>query len=210
MDPVNPRLDEEKQRLRATAKARRAEAAGAAAEAGEAVAARIAEALREGAIRLEAGAPVSAYWPKGDELDPRPLISLLSGRGHPVGLPVMIGKGQPLVFRRWDAAAELVPAGFGLLEPAEDRPEVVPELLFVPLLAFDRAGWRLGYGGGFYDRTLAKLQRSGSPLAVGLAYAGQELPEVLHGPNDRQLDWIVTEREILATREVRDAAAVLR
>ena len=208
--PDTPRLDAEKQRLRATAKQSRARAAAAAEEAGAAVAEAVIAALDDGRIPLAAGAPVSGYWPKGDELDPRPLMARLSERGHPVGLPVVTGRDRPLTFRRWAPEAALVPAAFGLLEPEPDQPEVLPDLLLVPLLAFDRNGWRLGYGGGFYDRTVAKLQGAGRPLTVGLAYAGQEQARVPHGPTDRPMDWIATERELLATSEGEHETAVLR
>jgi len=119
------------------------------------------------------------------------------------------------VFRRWVPGDRLEPAGFGLRVPAGDRPEVTPALLLVPLLAFDRSGTRLGYGGGFYDRTLARLQSArlqndGCPLAVGVAYAGQELSDLPRGPRDRTLDWIVTEGETIAIGGEGHAAAVLR
>ncbi len=205
-----PQLDAEKQRLRAAAKQSRARAAAATPDAGSAVAEAVLAALDEGRIPLAPGASVSGYWPKGDELDPRPLMTRLSERGHPVGLPVVTGRNRPLTFRRWAPADQLVPAAFGLLEPGPDQPEVLPDLLLVPLLAFDRNGWRLGYGGGFYDRTVAKLQGAGRPLTVGLAYAGQAQARVPHGTTDRPMDWIATERELLATSESEHETAVLR
>jgi len=190
-------LDQIKQRLRAEAKRRRAAAAAAVPEAAEALARRLLQAFEAGRISLAAGRAVSAYWPVGDELDCRPVMRALAERGHEIGLPVVTARATPLTFRRWQPGDRLEPAGFGLQVPAASRPEVVPELLLVPLLAFDRRGGRLGYGGGFYDRTLALLQARGPALAVGLAYAGQELAELPCGPTDRPLDWIVTESEIL-------------
>ena len=204
-------IDDAKRRLRTEARTTRAEAAAAAADAAQAVSARLLAALDEGSVGLGAGAAVSAYWPKGDELDPRPVMVVLSGRGHRIGLPVVAGPARPLVFREWANGDRLVPAGFGLEEPAAERPEVVPAFLLVPLLAFDRRGYRLGYGGGFYDRTLAALQARGPVTAVGLAYSGQELAEVPRGPNDCPLDWVVTEDETIAIAgETGRAAAVLR
>lgn len=190
-------LDQIKQRLRAEAKRQRAAAAAAAPEAGEALARRLLQAFEAGRIPLAAGWAVSAYWPVGDELDCRPVMRALAESGHEIGLPVVTARATPLTFRRWRPGDRLEPAGFGLQVPAASRPEVVPELLLVPLLAFDRRGGRLGYGGGFYDRTLALLQARGPALAVGLAYAGQELAELPCGPTDRPLDWIVTESETL-------------
>jgi 5-formyltetrahydrofolate cyclo-ligase len=207
---VTPDIDDEKQRLRAEAKRRRAAAAAAAGGAGAALCRRLISALDDGSIPLAPGAAVSAYWPKGDELDPRPAMAALAARGHPIGLPVVAGRGAPLMFRRWAPGDRLEPAGFGLSEPAGDRPEVAPALLLVPLLAFDRRGARLGYGGGFYDRTLARLRDAGGALAVGVAYAGQEMPALPQGPGDRTLDWILTEHETIAIGGEGHAAAVLR
>jgi 5-formyltetrahydrofolate cyclo-ligase len=207
---VTPDIDDEKRRLRAEAKERRAAAAAAAGGAGAALCRHLIALLDARTIDLPPGAAVSAYWPKGDELDPRPAMEALAARGHPIGLPVVVGRGAPLVFRRWAPGDRLEPAGFGLREPAGDRPEVIPALLLVPLLAFDRRGGRLGYGGGFYDRTLARLRDEGRPIAVGVAYAGQEMPALPQGPGDRTLDWILTEGETIAIGGEGHAAAVLR
>ena len=148
-------------------------------------------------IAVPAGIAVSAYWPLEEEFDPRPLFQALHRRGHPIGLPVILGRGQPLLFRRWEPNIELVRGSFRVLTPPSSAPEVTPGLLLVPLLAFDRAGYRLGYGGGFYDRTIAKLRAAGAPLAVGVAFAAQEVAAVPHDDTDQPLDWIVTEREAM-------------
>ncbi len=186
------RLDEEKRRLRPHAKKQRANAAATVRDAAAKVAART---LEEG--RVPAGRPVSAYWPKGDELDPRPLMAALDALDHQIGLPVVVQPGAPLLFRRWRPGDDLEPAGYGLHEPAADQAQVIPQVLFVPLLAFDREGYRLGYGGGFYDRSLAELRSRGAVLAIGLAYAGQEIARVPHGPEDQRLDRIVTDTETI-------------
>ena len=185
-------LAEIKKDLRKAAKLRRAEAARAAPDADEALAQRV---LRD--LPPPAGTAVSGYWPMGDELDIRPLLAALCERGHEVGLPVVVGAGQPLLFRRWRPGDALEPAGFGTQVPAESQPEVTPRVLFVPLLAFDRLGYRLGYGGGFYDRTLARLGGDGGATAVGVAYAEQEVETVPRDDYDWRLDWIVTEREAI-------------
>ncbi|MBX6322703.1 MAG: 5-formyltetrahydrofolate cyclo-ligase [Rhodospirillaceae bacterium] len=152
------------------------------------------------AIPLPPGAAVSAFWSVGEEIDTRPLIEALHARGHPVGLPVVVARGRPLVFRLWRPETALVPAGFGLLQPPPEAPEVVPAVSVTPLLAFDRAGWRLGYGGGFYDRTLALLRSRGGVLAVGYAFAIQEVEAVPRAPYDEPLDWLVTDRFALRLR----------
>lgn len=185
-------VDQEKHRLRAAAKQRRAAAAAAAGGASEAVRARLLA-----AVALPGRAVVSAYWPMGSELDPRPLMRALHARGHPVALPVVTDGGRPLIFRAWVPGDVLEPAVFNTRIPTADKPELTPRVVFVPLLAFDRCGYRLGYGGGFYDRTLAALRASDTVLAVGLAYAGQEVPDVPHDANDGRLDWIVTEAEAI-------------
>jgi 5-formyltetrahydrofolate cyclo-ligase len=145
---------------------------------------------------------ISAFWPLADELDTRPLISALAARGHTIGLPVVIKRGQPLIFRQWTPDTALVQGSFRVMTPPPESPEVVPSLLIVPLLAFDRAGYRLGYGGGFYDRTLHKLRgadgHAGEVLAVGVALSAQEVASVPRDETDQPLDWIVTEREAFA------------
>ena len=140
---------------------------------------------------------MSAYWPLDDELDPRPLFMALHGRGHPIGLPVIVAKGQALLFRRWTPDVALVRGPFRVMTPPAEAPDVVPRLLLVPLLAFDRAGYRLGYGGGFYDRTIAKLRAVGDVLAVGVALAAQEVGAVPRDDTDEPLDWIVTDQEAI-------------
>ena len=177
--------------LRAEAKRRRAEAA-AAPDAGAALSARVLA-----GVPPAAGAAVSCYWPMGSEIDTRPLMTALQARGHAVGLPVMEGRGRPLRFRAWTPGTALEPGGFGTRIPGAGAAEVVPDYLLVPLLAFDRAGFRLGYGGGFYDRTLQALRAAGPRLAVGVAFAGQELPAVPREATDERLDWIVTEAEAI-------------
>jgi 5-formyltetrahydrofolate cyclo-ligase len=185
-------LDEQKRRLRAVAKTRRAAAKAGEGAAGEGAAEAVSRNLRA-AVPLSAHAVVSAYWPMGSELDPRPLMMALQGAGHQIALPVVSETNQPLVFRAWSPGDDLEPAAFNTQIPSADKPELTPGVVLAPLLAFDRRGYRLGYGGGFYDRTLDFLRNFGEVLAIGLAYAGQEVPVVPHDPNDKRLDWIVTE-----------------
>ena len=180
-----------KRALRAEARARRRAAAAALppAQAGAAAAENF-----FGAIPVPAGAVVSGYWPLADEMDPRPILRRLAAAGHVIGLPVVTGRGAPLVFRCWHPDADLVAGTFGVMTPGPEAPEVVPRVVLAPLLAFDRAGYRLGYGGGFYDRTLEALRAKGEVLAVGLGYACQEVAAVPREPTDQRLDWLVTER----------------
>ncbi len=152
------------------------------------------------AVTVPAGAAVSAYWPMRSELDPRPILIALNARDHPLCLPVVAGKAQPLVFRAWHPGDVLVAGGYGTQVPDAGQEIVMPHLLLVPLLAFDRAGYRLGYGGGFYDRTLAALRAVGSVVAVGLAFSAQEIDAVPHDATDARLDWIVTEAEAIEVR----------
>ncbi len=146
------------------------------------------------AVTPRPGAPVSAYWPVRGEIDVRPLMRALIERGHPCGLPVILAKHTPLVFKRWHPDLPLAKGRWGIPMPPPESEEVVPELILVPLLAFDAAGHRLGYGGGYYDRTLSLLRRRGHVFAVGVAYAAQQIARVLIDDTDERLDAVVTEQ----------------
>jgi 5-formyltetrahydrofolate cyclo-ligase len=181
-----------KRAARVAARAARELAHARAVDAPAAVCARVLALLPAGAV-----VPVSVYWPMGNEIDVKPLLAALDRTGHVIGLPVALSRGAPLAFRRWRPGDALLDGGFGTSIPGEASAPVVPRILIVPLLAFDRAGFRLGYGGGYYDRTLAALRRAGPVTAIGVAYAGQEVPAVPRGPLDQPLDVIVTERETI-------------
>ena len=179
-------IEEAKAALRLKARAARA-AIGDADRVGAA-----AEAARHflSGIALRADEIVAAYWPIREELDVKPLLGQLMDRGQPVCLPVVRGEEEPLDMRLWEQGMPLYPSGFGTLAPAEDAPRVVPHVVIMPLLGFDAVGTRLGYGGGYYDRTLAHLP--GVP-AIGIAYAGQALASLPHEPHDMALTAILTE-----------------
>jgi 5-formyltetrahydrofolate cyclo-ligase len=135
---------------------------------------------------------VSAYWSINDEAPTFALLDRFAAKG--VALPVMQGRGAPLCFRLWKKGEELGQAKWGIKEPLPG-PEVFPDLLFVPLLGFDRAGNRLGYGAGFYDRTLTRLRAMQPVTAVGVAYAIQEVPALPSEAYDQKLDYVLTDRE---------------
>ena len=136
--------------------------------------------------------PVSAYWPMRSEADPRPILEALHERGLPLCLPAIVEKRMH--FRRWAPWEPIVPGGFGTLVPAPGQPEVRPAILIVPLAAFDRRGYRIGYGKGYYDRAITELEPA---LTVGIAYAAQEIVEVPAEAHDRRLDWVVTQDEAI-------------
>lgn len=154
-----------------------------------------------GTVRPEPGIPVSGYWPLDAEFDTRPALVRLDAAGHTVGLPVVVAPGEPLQFRRWSVGLDLVEGAFGVMMPGPAAPPVEPVLLLVPMLAFDREGYRLGYGGGFYDRTLALRRAQGRAIAVGIGFAGQEVAHVPRGLYDQPLDWVVTETEAIRIRK---------
>lgn len=147
------------------------------------------------AVKLPETRIISSYAPRTSEIDPSLLEQALIAAGHRLALPVMIGKGKPLAFRLFRPGDPLHPAGFGVMEPAESAPIVTPHVILAPLLAFDRTCNRLGYGGGYYDRTLSLLRREGHVLALGIAFAAQETSAIPTGPTDAPLDGIVTEKE---------------
>jgi 5-formyltetrahydrofolate cyclo-ligase len=143
-----------------------------------------------------AGAVVSGFWPMGQEIDIRTLLMALHGRGHPIVLPETPKRGNSLIFRLWYPGAAMVPERFGTSRP--DGEVRVPEYLLVPLLAFDRRGHRVGYGAGYYDRTLGGLP---GRYRLGVAYAAQELDEVPAGAYDERLDAVATERGVIFCKD---------
>ena len=138
------------------------------------------------------GAVISGYAAIRDELDPLALLSVLAAQGHPIALPVTVAKAQTLVFRAWQPGAPLEEGSFNVPEPGTDARQLTPEIVLVPLLAFDARGYRLGYGAGYYDRTLASLRREKSTIAIGLAFDAQAVDEVPHDQHDQRLDWVLT------------------
>lgn len=147
--------------------------------------------------RLHEGAQiVSGYWAIRTELDPEPLMRALHEKGIRLCLPVIMGQDQPLRFREWVPDAPMEQGPYGAEVPASGD-WLQPDLVIVPLLSFDPRGQRLGYGGGFYDRTLAELSEARNVRSIGLAYSAQEVPVVPVEPTDRPLDAIVTEEGVV-------------
>lgn len=140
---------------------------------------------------------VSAYWPMKTELDVRPLMFSLHNKGIPVCLPVVVEVDAPLSFRLWRPDAKLVAGPYGTEQPDERCATVVPNVLLLPLLAFDNRGGRLGYGGGYYDRTVACLRQRGNPAVVGVAFSDQEIDAVPSEKTDERLNFVLTEEKIV-------------
>ena len=143
---------------------------------------------------------VSGFSALKAEINPVPLMRRLADAGAQLALPVVAGRGKPLIMRAWSFGAPLVSGVWGIREPAPSAPEVEPDILLVPLLAFDRAGGRIGYGAGYYDMTIAALRAKKPVVAVGVAYGSQEIDSVPVTPRDARLDLVLTEREAIDLR----------
>lgn len=180
-------LAERKQRLRKEA-ARRRDAIAKEQDIGEA----LVDAF-ERHFDLQPGLVVSGYHPIGSEANLLPLLLKLRDSGIEVALPVVIERQSPLTFRRWTEDTDLQKGPFGILEPGADTDDVQPNLILAPLLAFDAAGNRLGYGGGFYDLSIRAIRKCQPVDAIGAAYSGQRVSSVPHDDNDMVLDGILTE-----------------
>ena len=135
---------------------------------------------------------VSGFSAIRDEIDPAPLLLRLAEEGHRLALPVLQGKGRPLCFRSWAPGDPMAEGQWGIAEPLPSQQEVFPDVVLVPLLAFDAEGYRLGYGGGFYDRSLAGLRSRKPVIAVGIGYDEQRIDAVPHLDYDQRLDWVLT------------------
>jgi 5-formyltetrahydrofolate cyclo-ligase len=158
----------------------------------QAAAAQMAERGLTGIPGIGPGAVVAGFLAINGEISPAPLLARLSRMGHPLALPVIVAKGQPLIFRAFSPGDALRSVQWGIREPTDDKPELLPDIVLTAGLAFDPAGHRLGFGGGYYDRTLRRLRAIKPVIAIGLAYDAQRIDAVPHLDYDERLDWVVT------------------
>src|SRR5712675_1818085 len=182
MSELNP-IESLKSEIRREALARRD-----ALPAAERAAAAAAVAARPLPVPVGPGAVVSGFSPLKSEINPLPLMRAFAAAGAQLALPVVAGKGRPLTMRAWSFGEPLGTGVWGIREPTPEAPEVFPDILIVPLAAFDRTGHRIGYGAGYYDMTIAALRARKPVVAVGIAYAAQEIEAVPITPRDARLD----------------------
>lgn len=190
--------DSPKARLREQAFARRdALLADERAAAAEAIAA------RPFPVTITTGMIVSGFSPMKTEINPLPLMRKAAQLGARLALPAITGRGRPLIMRTYAFGDELARGQWGIREPKADAPEVEPDILIVPLAAFDRAGHRIGYGAGYYDLTINALRAKKKVIAMGIAFAAQEITSVPATERDARLDFVLTEREVIDFRETK-------
>jgi 5-formyltetrahydrofolate cyclo-ligase len=151
-------------------------------------------------LAIASGMILSGFMPLKSEINPLPLMRKLADAGARLALPVVAGRGQPLIMRSWQWGEPLVPGVWGIREPPPTAPELQPDILLVPLLAFDRNGHRIGYGAGYYDLTIAQLRAKKPIAAVGIAFAAQEIESVPRTAFDARLDLVLTENETIDLR----------
>ena len=145
---------------------------------------------------------IAGYWPIQSEINPFPLLQVFEERGYALALPCLVaeGAGYRMIFRRFRLGDDLVSGPFDIHQPADDADEIAPDVVLLPLLAFDSQGWRLGYGGGYYDRVLARLRAHKTVKGYGIAFSGQELAEIPFEVHDQPLDGIFTEQSVIQVR----------
>ena len=151
-------------------------------------------------VAVAPGLIVSGFMPMKSEINPIPLLRKLADAGAQLALPAIAGRGKPLIMRAWSFGAPLKSGQWGIREPGPEAAEVAPDILIVPLACFDRAGHRIGYGAGYYDMTIHALRAKKNVIAIGIAFAAQEIPQVPATERDERLDLVLTEREIIDFR----------
>ncbi len=153
-------------------------------------------------LAIKPGAVVAGYSPIRSEIDPAPLMRTLAAQGVQLALPAVTARGKSLIFRAWSPNDRLMLGPLGILEPSPAAAELFPDIMLVPLAAFDRSGHRIGYGAGHYDSTLAHLRKAKAVAAVGVAFAVQEIPEVPAAAHDVRLDVVLTEQRTFDFRSL--------
>jgi len=157
---------------------------------------------REFPLAVQPGSMVSGFSPLKSEINPVPLMRKLAAAGARLALPVVAGRGQPLIMRAYAFGDPLIAGVWGIRVPRQEAPAVEPDILIVPLLAFDRSGNRLGYGAGYYDMTICGLRARKPVVAVGIAFAAQEIDSVPISPRDARLDLVLTEDDVIDFRNI--------
>jgi 5-formyltetrahydrofolate cyclo-ligase len=151
-------------------------------------------------FEITPGMVVSGYSPIRNEIDPVPLMRKLAAQGARLALPAVMARGKSLAFRAWSPDDRLMLGPLGIPEPSPAAAEVIPDIMLVPLAAFDRQGHRIGYGAGHYDFTLAHLRKAKVITAIGTAFAVQEIKAVPAQPHDVALDYVLTEKKVFDFR----------
>jgi len=198
MIPSSPELVTVKHALRERAKALRAEAAKRLGDDGtRSFFEHLLKTWTKASEGFDDEVILAGYWPMGTEMDVRPAMVALDRTGVLMTLPEVVAKGRPLRFRAWHPGEDMVEGDHGTAHPVHTAPMMRPDVVLVPMLAFDRRGYRIGWGGGYYDRTLELLRKVGQCTAIGVAYSAQEVDEVPTDAYDQPLDWIITEQETI-------------
>ena len=154
-------------------------------------------------VPIPPGAVVSGFMPMKTEINPLPLMKRLAAAGASLALPIVEGRGKPLTMRAWTFGAPLEAGVWGIRQPPKTAAEVFPDILLVPLATFDRRGYRIGYGAGYYDMTINRLRALKPVIAIGIGFATQEIPRVPATERDARLDLVLTEREVIDCRTLR-------
>jgi 5-formyltetrahydrofolate cyclo-ligase len=151
-------------------------------------------------VDVKPGAIVAGFMPMKTEVNPLPLLRKFAAAGARLALPCIAGRGKPLIMRAWDFGDPFKAGQWGIREPVPEAPQVRPDILIVPLACFDRAGHRVGYGAGYYDMTIHALRAQKSIIAIGIAFAAQEIAEVPATEHDERLDLVLTEKKVIEFR----------
>ena len=193
---------DQKPLLRNEMKRRRAAFAQGSPLAGDMLAEIACDALDERREWPDKDAIIAGYWPIQSEINPFPLLQIFEERGYGLALPCLMeeGEGFRMIFRRFSLGDDLVSGPFDIHQPADDADEIAPDMVLLPLLAFDEQGWRLGYGGGYYDRVLARLRAQKDVKGYGIVFSGQQFAEIPFEVHDKPLDGLFTEQGVIPLR----------